>query len=510
MIVKFFSNNSGGSVSAIDYLLNHREKDGTAKVLYGNPILTRKLINSLTFKQKVTVGCLSFEEKNIKEELKYKLMKDFEYHLLPSMDERYNILWVEHTDKNRIELNFVIPKIDLLSQKSLNPYYHKADLHRIEVWQDLQNLKFNFSNPKNPAKSRTLQIHLKHQNLSKDFEKLDELLHSLVSKGQIQNREQLIEICNKNNILVTYKSKDYIYIKLPNAKKSRKFKGSIYNEQFRSIAEFRTISQRTREKIAKYNSRNTQRELNELEQKLSFYTQAKYKYYERKYFYSTNTKSSFNKKEFLKYREFDNKESTSEFNQNYNNDNPYNISNHKYFIFFNYIFNDTNRPKKITKWRVYKNFLFLDNNSQRKLNDSTRTTIIEGIRNKRRVYEQNIQGVQREGELSCNQIKRSNKRVYQSLRIDSKCIFAKIRNSIEESRKQHLEDKKRLPNIDTKFKPTVKEAYERCRNYRREWEELLGTITGVKEINRMVESANEEISGRIGLENKIRVISSVN
>ena len=33
MVVKFFSNKIGGSVKALDYLLNEREKDGTARVL---------------------------------------------------------------------------------------------------------------------------------------------------------------------------------------------------------------------------------------------------------------------------------------------------------------------------------------------------------------------------------------------------------------------------------------------------------------------------------------------
>ena len=112
MVVKFFSNKKGGSSKAIDYLLNEREKQGTAKVLQGDPNLTREIINSLNFKQKTTVGCLAFEEKDLTQEQKYKLMKDFEETLLPGMQDRYNILWVEHTDKDILELNFVIPKID--------------------------------------------------------------------------------------------------------------------------------------------------------------------------------------------------------------------------------------------------------------------------------------------------------------------------------------------------------------------------------------------------------------
>ena len=283
MVVKFFSNKKGGSAKAVNYLLNHREQEGTARVLKGDPDLTRQIINDIKFKQKTTVGCLSFEEQNISEEMKYQLMKDFEKNLLPGMENRYNILWVEHTDKGRLELNFVIPKIDLETQKSLNPYYHKADLPRVEKWQDLQNLAHGFSNPKDPSKARTLQTNSKEIGLSKDYEQLDKLLHNLTEQGQINNREQLIELLQSNQIEVTRKGKDYLSIKLPDSKKARKFKGGIYDEQFTSIGAVREISTRAREEVKQYSSRDTQRELERLNADLKSYTQTKEREYREKY-----------------------------------------------------------------------------------------------------------------------------------------------------------------------------------------------------------------------------------
>ena len=283
MVVKFFSNKKGGSSKAVNYLLNEREQQGTARVLQGDPDLTRQIINSMDFKQKTTVGCLSFEEQNISEEMKYQLMKDFENHLLPGMQDRYNILWVEHTDKGRLELNFVIPKIDLETQKSLNPYYHKADLPRVEKWQDLQNLKYNYSSPKDPSKARTLQTDTKQIGLSKDYEQLDKLLHNLTEQGQLKNREHLIELLQSNSIEVTRKGKDYLSIKLPDSKKAKKFKGSIYDEKFTSIGAVREISTRAREEVKQYNSRDTQRELERLNADLKSYTQTKEREYREKY-----------------------------------------------------------------------------------------------------------------------------------------------------------------------------------------------------------------------------------
>ena len=69
MVVKFFANKKGGSAKAVNYLLNHREQEGTARVLKGDPELTRQIINDIKFKQKTTVECLSFEEKTLFEML---------------------------------------------------------------------------------------------------------------------------------------------------------------------------------------------------------------------------------------------------------------------------------------------------------------------------------------------------------------------------------------------------------------------------------------------------------
>ena len=284
MVVKFFANKKGGSAKAVNYLLNHREQEGTARVLKGDPDLTRQIINNIKFKQKTTVGCLSFEEQNISEEMKHQLIEDFERMLIPGLDKsRYNILWVEHTDKGRLELNFVIPKIELETQKSLNPYYHKADLPRVEKWQDLQNLKYEFSNPKDPSKARTLQTDSKEIGLSRDYEQLDKLLHNLTLEGKINNREQLIELCEANNITITRKNKDYLSLKLPDSQKAKKFKGSIYSEEFTSIGAVREISSRAREEVKQYNSRDTQRELERLNAELKSYTQTKEREYRQKY-----------------------------------------------------------------------------------------------------------------------------------------------------------------------------------------------------------------------------------
>ena len=101
MLVKFFSNKQGGSVSGINYLLNHRVKDQTARVLKGDETITKNIVSNTTKKQKLCMGCLSFEEKNIDLSLKQTIIDEFETLMFGDYKDRYNILWVEHTDKRK-------------------------------------------------------------------------------------------------------------------------------------------------------------------------------------------------------------------------------------------------------------------------------------------------------------------------------------------------------------------------------------------------------------------------
>jgi len=284
MYVKFFSNKKGGSAASIKYLLNEREQEGTAKILKGDRNLTESIIKSISNKQKVTVGVLSFEERNISAAQKEELMQEFEKTLFPGLSEnQYNILWVEHTDKNRLELNFVIPKIELSTQKALNPYFHKYDFARIEMFEDIYNIKYNLTSKKDPSKAQTILGSKKELHLFKDYQELDKQLHELVQNGDIKNREQMIELLESSNIKVTRAGKDYMSIKLPENKRAKKFKGSIYNEQFTSIEELETISEETDRRIKEFQSRDTSRELEQTIKRLDEYNEQKAQLNREKY-----------------------------------------------------------------------------------------------------------------------------------------------------------------------------------------------------------------------------------
>ncbi len=294
MLVKFWGINQGGGDGdgSVNYLLNERVEQGTAKVLKGDANLTKSLLLSLTQKHKACVGCLSFEEPNIDENLKHELMESFEYALLTeSMQNRYNILWVEHTDKGRLELNFVIPKIDLERQKAFNPYYHKVDLKRIDTWKDCINLKHNFTNPKDLEKQHNIQQHQtknpKNKELLEIYEKLDKLIQDNLGK-LFNSRDDIINFLKDNQCEVTRQGKDYISVKLPNEPKVKRLKGFYYHETFKTIADIREQLSEVRQRESQREYPNNQKDsdnhaelLRELENKLHRHIEYKQRYYEK-------------------------------------------------------------------------------------------------------------------------------------------------------------------------------------------------------------------------------------
>jgi len=235
MLIKFFKTNSGGGESGIDYLLNSRVADKTAYVIKGNEHVTRQIINNIENRQKTCIGCLSFEEDNIDKNVKKELIREFERILFGMYRERFNILWVEHIDKGRLELNFIIPKIDLKSGLAFNPYYHKADMPLIDSWQNYTNLRYNFSDPKDPAKSHILQGQRKEFSLIKDYIELERILIDKFINQEFTCRSDILKAFNDNNIEITRVGRDYVSVKLPNSKKARRFKGDMFNEKFTSI-----------------------------------------------------------------------------------------------------------------------------------------------------------------------------------------------------------------------------------------------------------------------------------
>ncbi|WP_217525279.1 relaxase/mobilization nuclease domain-containing protein, partial [Vibrio metschnikovii] len=158
MIVKFFKGEHSATVNGLTYLEGGTKRRKVKPVLLsGNPDITREWLKQASrFSKAFTYGCLSFEEVDIPAHQKQQLMASFEQTLLTGLtSEQYDIVWIEHRDKGRLELNFHIVNMELTTGKALTPYVHRRDMVRIDEWKSIANDTFGFTDPNDPAKART-------------------------------------------------------------------------------------------------------------------------------------------------------------------------------------------------------------------------------------------------------------------------------------------------------------------------------------------------------------------
>jgi len=222
----------GGSARAsVDYLMD--KKEGEVQVLAGDPELSAQLAESLDFQNKYTVGCLTFEEPNIPETQKYEIMQKFEDTFFAGLNaDQYNISWIEHTDKGRLELNFFIPNVELESGRRLQPYYDRADRHLAENFKRSINLEYGLSSPDDPQKRQTVTM---NRNLPKNTKDAVRALNGLVEgayvEGKVKNREDVVQLFETHGFEIGRQTEKYISIKNENGRNIR-LKGAFYEQDF--------------------------------------------------------------------------------------------------------------------------------------------------------------------------------------------------------------------------------------------------------------------------------------
>jgi len=253
MLIKFFkrptkaiTGGKGGSPRAsMNYLLS--KKDGEFKILQGNPELSVGLAEAMESVNPYSVGCLSFEEANIPEEDKKVIMQRFEESFLAGLDaDQYNICWIEHTDKGRLELNFFVPNVELSTGKRLNLYYDRADRHLAESFKKAINLEYGLTSPDAPEKRQTVSIDKSLPKNTKDaVAALNGLIEGEFKLGNIQNRQDVVNCFEKHGFEIARQGKDYLSIKNESGRNIR-LKGVFYEQFFEADKECRAIAEAER------------------------------------------------------------------------------------------------------------------------------------------------------------------------------------------------------------------------------------------------------------------------
>ena len=246
MIIKIHSRGVGGGCGPVDYLLGKDRDREDARLDRGDPEQMIQLIDSTNFAQKYTSGVLSFAERDLDEHQKQQIMDSFERALLPGLDkDQYSVLWVQHQDKDRLELNFVVANVELHSGKRLQPYYDKADRPRLNAWKDLVNDHYQLKDPNDPLNKRELCT---PNNLPRTkieaCEAITNGLLSVAERGELKNRDDVVKTLESAGFEIARTTKKSISIKDPEGGQNIRLKGAIYEQDFRFGKELRADIER--------------------------------------------------------------------------------------------------------------------------------------------------------------------------------------------------------------------------------------------------------------------------
>ncbi|WP_157967751.1 relaxase/mobilization nuclease domain-containing protein [Cohaesibacter intestini] len=266
MMLKSFARGQGGGNAPVNYLIAldvlaydenrnvlrdengdviMKRRDPPPDIMRGDPNITRDLINSSPFEWSYVSGVVAFaSDDNPNEEQQQEVMDAFEMLAFAGLEpEQYDILWVRHTHEGKVELHFCLPRLELISGKSFNPFppgFEKA----FNSLRDVQNKLHGWADPEDPSRARERKNVKESQSRAETRDEIHNWIVSEIVAGTINNRSEMIDVLRQNGFKIPRPGKNYITVKLPNFDKGFRMKGEIYNEGWtRNEAIARAIAQ---------------------------------------------------------------------------------------------------------------------------------------------------------------------------------------------------------------------------------------------------------------------------
>lgn len=251
MIIGFSKYGKGSSGPALDYLtgylVNGEMRDPKPEVLRGDPKVVADIIDSLSFQCRYTSGVLSFAaEDRVTPEMLEDIMTRFEdaaFAGLPS--DRRSIVWIKHADKGRVELHFVVPRVDLGTRKSLNiAPPTPASRQLLDTLREAINRRYGFRDPSDPecARKVALPAHVaklaaqarRHSRCARlDIrQSLAERIQQQAQKGVIQSRADVVNYLKREGFSISRAGLNYLTVAHPNTGERVRLKGNLFRENF--------------------------------------------------------------------------------------------------------------------------------------------------------------------------------------------------------------------------------------------------------------------------------------
>lgn len=191
-------------------------------------------IKPKNFSHPYITGVLSFEESDTDENLKQKMIADFEEVLFSGIapENRPPVLWVQHRDKGRLELNYTTFNA-LQDGRAFKAYYHNTDHHLFNAFCECLNFEHGFSSVLDKDEKNSL-IRVPTNIPEEKRAKLEQVQREILGKiivQEINNREELIDYLKSKDIHINRVRKNQISIKFsPEDEKTTVLKGDIYEE----------------------------------------------------------------------------------------------------------------------------------------------------------------------------------------------------------------------------------------------------------------------------------------
>jgi hypothetical protein len=243
---------------AIDYFLGDtyfdneseewRPRDPEPVILEGDPQAMKYICDGLDFKNKYTTGVLSFSPEETAKiaanpELKDKILqnfKDFAFAGVP--EDARQFLAIEHTHTGRLEIHYMVPRVNLESGKYRNPFPPNYDgkrgignntafIQENDVYIDYACQKFGLTNPRDPTVARDLKISYFDKD-SATKKEVHDMVCELVESGHITCREDINNLFIDLGGKITRNCDDYLSVKFGDDSKAMRFKGDIYDKTY--------------------------------------------------------------------------------------------------------------------------------------------------------------------------------------------------------------------------------------------------------------------------------------